>query len=480
MSEELKNIFISIFKEITGAEPEKISQLPPSGSYRKYYRIYGKDKSLIGVYNNDEKENTAFVEFTKHFLKKDLPVSRIYKYVPAKSVYLMDDFGDSSLFTILTENRKDEKFPETVIPLYKEAIKILPQFQIEAREGFNFDYCYPREKFDKQSMMWDLNYFKYYFLKLARVPFNEQKLEDDFNTLVNFLLGEKQNYFMYRDYQSRNIMVMKGKLFFIDYQGGREGALQYDIASLIFDSKANIPFKLKEEFLDLYITALGEYHKVNKQNFVKYYYGYVLIRILQAMGAYGFRGFYERKEHFLKSIPFALKNLEWLLSNSKISVEIPELFKAFEFLIDSKELKKINEDVLDKNKLTVEINSFSYKSDFPVDYSGHGGGFVFDCRSIHNPGKYEEYKFLNGKDKPVMDFLETKSEAGKFLVDVYSIVDSSVEKYLSRKFNHLMISFGCTGGQHRSVYCAERLADHLTNNYDVQIKLNHIELNKNI
>ncbi len=327
MSEELKNIFISIFKEITGTEPEKISQLPPSGSYRKYYRIFGKDKSLIGVYNNDEKENTAFVEFTNHFLKKGLPVSQIYKYVPEKSVYLMDDFGDSSLFTVLNDERKDDNFPGTAIPLYKEAIKILPQFQIKAREDFNFDFCYPRAKFDKQSMMWDLNYFKYYFLKLAKVPFNEQKLEDDFNIFVNFLLEEKQDYFMYRDYQSRNIMVMNDKLFFIDYQGGREGALQYDIASLIFDAKANIPFNLKEEFLDLYITALGEYHKVNKQNFVKYYYGYVLIRILQAMGAYGFRGFYERKEHFLKSIPFALKNLQWLLTNSKISVNIPELLR---------------------------------------------------------------------------------------------------------------------------------------------------------
>ncbi len=480
MSEELKNIFAEIFNEATGNYPEKISQLPPSGSYKKYYRIFGEDNTLIGVYNNDEKENTAFVEFSKHFLSKNLPVSQIYKYVPDKSVYLMDDFGDKSLFTFLNENRKGKDFPEKVIPFYKKAIRLLPEFQIKAREDFNFHYCYPREKFDKQSLMWDLNYFKYYFLKLAKVPFNEQKLEDDFNTFVNFLLQEKQDYFMYRDYQSRNIMVMNDDLFFIDYQGGRKGALQYDIASLIFDSKANIPNDLKEEFLEFYITALGEYHKVNKQNFVKYYYGYVLIRIMQAMGAYGFRGFYERKEHFLKSIPFALKNLEWLLSNSKFTVDIPELTKAFEFLIESKELKKIGEDELDKNILTIEINSFSYKSEIPVDYSGHGGGFVFDCRSIHNPGKYEEYKFLNGKDKPVMDFLKTKSEAGKFLEDVYSIVDSSVEKYLSKKFNHLMISFGCTGGQHRSVYCAERLAEHLMNKYDVQVKLNHIELNKNV
>jgi hypothetical protein len=339
----------------------------------------------------------------------------------------------------------------------------------------NYDVSYPRSTFDRQSIAWDLNYFKYYFLRLAGIPFNEQALEDDFDRLANFLLKAEGNYFMYRDFQSRNIMLRGGQPFFLDYQGGRKGALQYDIASLLYDAKADLPPALRQELLDLYLVKVGELIPLDREAFLQHYYPYVYIRIMQALGAYGFRGFYERRTHFLQSVPFALKNLRWLLHNVKLPVELPTLMGAFNSMLASDKLRGLASEA---DKLTIRIMSFSFHRGMPQDETGHGGGFVFDGRSLPNPGREERFKALTGRDAPVIEYLDREQSVHQFLASVMSLVDASVANYQQRGFKNLMVSFGCTGGQHRSVYLAEQLAKRLRGRNGVEVLVRHRELEK--
>lgn len=473
-----KENLIQLFENWAHESVTKISPLPASGSSRIYFRIKSANKISIGALNPDLRENKAFVYLTKHFSKHKLNVPKILSANPKNGVYLLEDIGDQTLFSFLNESRTGENFPHEVIHYYKRAIDELPKFQITASKGLDYSKCYPRKKFDRQSIQWDLNYFKYYFLKLAKISFDEEKLENDFKTFTDFLLKADSNYFMYRDFNSRNIMIKNDQLYFIDFQGGRKGALQYDIASLLLDSKANIPFELRDEFLEHYISAVKKIKKLDTKNFKKYFTSFALIRLLQTFGAYGYRGYFEGKAHFLQSIPFALKNLEWILEkkNGLNKIKIPELLTALEQILFSNELKKFNWTKSENDKLTVVINSFSYRNNIPVDLSGNGGGFVFDCRAIPNPGRFEEYKILTGKDKPVQDFLDALPEAQNFLKETFNIVGQSVKKYIGNKWTNLMVNYGCTGGQHRSVYCAEKLAEHLKKEYDINVVLVHTKI----
>jgi hypothetical protein len=322
-------------------------------------------------------------------------------------------------------------------------------------------------------MMWDLNYFKYYFLKLAQIPFDEQKLENDFQKFSKFLLSTDRNYFLYRDFQSRNIMLVDEKPYFIDYQGGRKGALQYDIASLLYDAKADIPPEVRLHLLDEYIHTLQEFTTVDSKTFIEYYYGYVFIRIMQALGAYGFRGFYERKPHFLRSVPYAIHNLEILLHTVKLPIELPALMDAWSRLIRSTYLRQLGDVEL---KLTVHIQSFSYKRGIPLDEKGHGGGFVFDCRALPNPGRYPEFVSSTGNDPDVITFLEKEDAVAGFLSNIFHIIEQSTINYQERNFTDLMVAFGCTGGQHRSVYCANQLSKYLKEKYKIDVEVRHREL----
>ena len=469
-----QEILIKLFESKVNEKVDKIVHLPLSGSDRKYFRITSKTISLIGVYNLDKKENIAFLTFTKHFFDKGLNVPEIFAENLDNNIYLLQDLGNTTLFAFLSEEKNKNVFTIDLLESYKKVLKELPKFQILAGKDLDYSVCYPRSSFDKQSMLWDLSYFKYYFLKLAQIPFDEQLLEDDFETFTNFLLKAEGNYFLYRDFQSRNIMLQNEQAYFIDYQGGRKGALQYDLASLLYDAKAAIPQDDRNKLLNYYLNILENYIEVDKKEFIEYYYGYVLIRIMQAMGAYGFRGFYERKEHFLASIPYAIENLSWILDNIEFTVELPTLMKVLRKLPQSKRLKQLEAEKK-QIKLTVEVNSFSYKRGIPVDVSENGGGFVFDCRALHNPGRYDEYKQLTGKDKKVIDFLKKEKEADEFLNNILKIIEQSINKYQKRNFKNLMVNFGCTGGQHRSVYCAEKLAEYLRKNFDVNVNLRHRE-----
>ncbi len=472
METSVKNEIIQLFEHHFSEKVETLEMLPPSGSYREYCRIQSKKRSVIGAFNSDVKENTAFLSFSNHFSKKELPVPEIYTVSSDLKKYLLEDLGNTTLFDFLSQTRESEGFSKNIISEYKKVLEVLPKLQVVAGKDLDYSVCYPRSAFDSQSMMWDLNYFKYYFLKLAQIPFDEQALEDDFQTFTDYLLSADSNYFLYRDFQSRNVMLKDNNVYFIDYQGGRRGALQYDLASLLYDGKADVPQSVRTELFEFYLSELQRYIPVNKNEFTAYFRGFVLIRIMQAMGAYGFRGFYEKKEHFLKSIPFALKNLEFLLGNLNLPVEIPELTKVLRLLTKSAVLKEIGQI---KSNLTIRITSFSYKKGIPDDPSGNGGGFVFDCRAIHNPGRYKEYKQLTGKDLEVQKFLEEKSEIGIFLDLVKALLEQTVKVYLERGFKHLSVNFGCTGGQHRSVYSAEKVAGFLQNNYPVNVVLIHRE-----
>ncbi|WP_235934094.1 RapZ C-terminal domain-containing protein [Sunxiuqinia indica] len=472
MDLKVKEEIIRLYEGYFHEEMTAFEVLPQSGSYREYCRIKSANHQAIGSWNQDVKENTAFLEFSDHFFKQGISVPEIYTVNKEKTCYIQEDLGNLTLFDYLSRTRELEGFSEKIVNVYQKVLIELPKLQIKAGKGINYNVCYPRAAFDKQSMMWDLNYFKYYFLKLAKIPFDEQALEDDFQKFSDYLLAAESDFFMFRDFQSRNIMLRDGKVAFIDYQGGRKGALQYDLASLLYDAKADIPQPVRNDLLEFYLDELEKYNPKDRDEFKAYFTGYVLIRIMQAMGAYGFRGFYEKKEHFLKSIPFALENLSYLLKNNNIPIELPELYGVLEAVSDSIFLKKVGEK---NGTLTVTVSSFSYKKGLPQDTSGNGGGYIFDCRAIHNPGRYEEYKQLTGKDQPVIDFLEEKSDVKEFLSHVYGLVDQSVQTYLSRGFTHLSVNFGCTGGQHRSVYAAEQLAAHLKEKYKVNILLSHRE-----
>ncbi|HXM67082.1 MAG TPA: RNase adapter RapZ [Candidatus Acidoferrum sp.] len=445
------------------------------GSGRQIVRLAGEKHTAIGILYNVREENVAFLEFSGHFRRHGLPVPEIYGEDLDHGAYLEEDFGDTSLFEFLSKHRAGENIAPEAVEAYRKVVAVLPRFQVEAGRDLNYEVCYPRDSFDRQSIAWDLNYFKYYFLRLAGIPFNEQALENDFDRLINFLLSAPHDYFMYRDFQSRNIMLRNGQPFFLDYQGGRKGALQYDIASLLYDAKADLPPELRQQLLDLYISEVSRFVTIDRESFLHHYYAYVYVRILQALGAYGFRGFYERKAHFLQSVPYALKNLRWLMHNVKLAIALPTLMEAFNNMLASEKLQGLASEA---DNLTVRVFSFSFHRGMPKDESGNGGGFVFDGRSLPNPGREERFKALTGKDAPVIDHLNQQQSVHQFLASVMSLVDASVAEYQRRGFKHLMVSFGCTGGQHRSVFLAEQVAKRLRGRTGVEVVLHHRELEK--
>ncbi|MGB8886989.1 MAG: RNase adapter RapZ [Candidatus Korobacteraceae bacterium] len=444
------------------------------GSGRKIIRLSGGGVTAIGIVYGVREENVAFLEFSRHFRRLGLPVPEILAEDLSHGAYLEEDLGDTTLFEFLSQNRVGDTIAVPVIEAYRKVVSLLPRFQIEGGRDLNYKLCYPRASFDRQSIAWDLSYFKYYFLKLAGVPFNEQALEVDFGRLTRFLLTADRDYFLYRDFQSRNIMLRDGAPFFLDYQGGRRGALQYDIASLLYDAKADLPPQLRQELLDHYLDRLAGFIDLDRDGFMSLYYGYVYVRIMQALGAYGFRGFYERKTHFLQSVPYALNNLRWLLHNVKLPIALPALMETFQRAIDSDQLQGFTS--AEENPIAVRIFSFSFHRGALQDETGNGGGFVFDARSLPNPGREERYKTLSGKDQPVADYLSQQESVHQFLSRALSLVDASVTNYQSRGFKNLMVSFGCTGGQHRSVYLAEELAKRLRGRRGVEVIVRHREL----
>jgi len=471
------DVLKKLFEQHFHAPPERIVPLQGElgGSGRKIIRLASQKESAIGILYSVREENAAFLEFSKHFRRHGLPVPEIYAEDLSHGAYLEEDLGDTTLFEFLSKNRSGANIAPQVVEAYRKVVAVLPRFQVEAARDLNYTVCYPISSFDRQSIAWDLNYFKYYFLRLAGIPFNEHALEDDFSRLTEFLLSAPRDYFLYRDFQSRNIMLRNGDPYFVDYQGGRQGALQYDIASLLYDAKADLPPELRQQLLDHYLDRLSSFIQLDREAFLRHYYAYVYIRIMQALGAYGFRGFYERRVHFLQSVPYALKNLRWLLHNVRLPIPLPALMNAFKDMLSSEKLQAL---ATDADNLVVRIFSFSFHQSLPKDETGNGGGFIFDGRSLPNPGREERFKSLTGKDAPVIDYLNQQETVHQFLASVYSLVDSSLSSYQQRGFKNLMVSFGCTGGQHRSVFLAEQLAKRLRARNGLEVAVRHLELEK--
>jgi aminoglycoside/choline kinase family phosphotransferase len=471
------DILRSLFEQHFHLPVERVQPLQGQlgGSGRKIIRLANDKISAIGILYDVREENAAFLEFSRHFRQHGLPVPEIYAEDLDQGAYLEEDLGDTSLFEFLSKHRAGDQIAPAVVEAYRKVIGTLPRFQIEAGRDLNYKVCYPRGSFDRQSISWDLNYFKYYFLRLAGIAFSEQALEDDFSRLTKFLLSAGRDYFLYRDFQSRNIMLRDAQPFFLDYQGGRKGALQYDVASLLYDAKADLPPELRQQLLDHYLDRLAGFIDLKRQTFMQCYYAFVYIRIMQALGAYGFRGFYERKVHFLQSVPYALKNLRWLLHNVTLPIALPTLTAAFHSMLASEKLQALASDA---DNLVVRIFSFSFHRGLPKDESGNGGGFIFDGRSLPNPGREERFKMLTGRDQPVIDYLNQQESVHQFLASVMSLVDASVNNYQIRGFKNLMVSFGCTGGQHRSVYLAEQVAKRLRGKTGVEVVLQHRELER--
>lgn len=461
-------LLAQLYQSYTGEAPTSIEPLPGAGSNRKYFRLKGKE-SLIGVYGTSTEENRAFIYMARHFSQKGLPVPRILAEAADQSAYLQDDLGDISLFQLIKQGRESGNFSDEETNILKRTIRLLPQIQFEGSKDMDFSYCYPLATFNRRSVLWDLNYFKYCFLKATGLEFQENLLEDDFERMADTLLQIEPQVFMYRDFQSRNVMIREGKPYFIDFQGGRKGPFYYDVASFLWQAKANYPDSLRQELLDEYLDALRPYHAIDKEQFLTTLRHFVLFRTLQVLGAYGFRGYFEKKAHFIQSVPYAIENLRQLLETD--FPEYPYLCLMLRKLTELPQFASIR----NRRKLTVRVMSFSYKKGIPEDPSGNGGGYVFDCRAVHNPGKYEQYKQLTGRDKPVIDFLEQDGEILQFLEHVDALADAHVQRFLERGFTNLSICFGCTGGQHRSVYSAEHVAHHLNEKFGVRIRLIHRE-----
>lgn len=469
MIENLKQLFL----RWAGEEALTVFPLPLSGSARRYFRLQSGEHTAMGVYNSDVKENQAFIAFTSHFLSHKLPVPAILAVSEDESCYLLQDLGDTTLFHLVKDQPAGKPLPADIQAHYQSAINQLIKFQVVAGRDLDYRYCYPRQHFDKQSIMWDLHYFKYYFLKPNGIVFDEQLLEDDFGRLAEYLLDAKAQFFMFRDFQARNIMIHDNKLWFIDYQGGRQGALQYDLASLLYQVKAGLSPEFRVEMLQYYMHEIKSCLPLNEKEFIKHYYAFVLVRLMQVAGAYGFRGYFEKKAHFLQSIPYVVKEMKWYLENINLPPDLHELVSALQ------KMSGLKIDVPDSGsngKLTVSISSFSFMKGIPADYTGNGGGFVFDCRSLPNPGRYPEYQTLTGCDEPVIKFLEGNAEVEEFLSHAITLTDQSVNRYMERGFSHLQVNFGCTGGQHRSVYCARRLAAHLQADFPVEVILRHVQI----
>ena len=466
ITEQIKNLY----RTYTGHEAEKVTELPSSGSNRRYFRLHGP-QTLIGVSGTSIEENRAFIYMADHFRQKGLPVPEVYAQSDDQSFYLQEDLGDTLLFDAIEKGRKSSVFDESEKTLLRQTITKLPEIQFVGSDGFDFSYCYPQEEFNQRSILWDLNYFKYCFLKATGMEFQENRLEDDFLKMSDVLLRNQSATFMYRDFQSRNVMIRDGQPWFIDFQGGRKGPVYYDVASFLWQAKAKYPEDLRQELLLDYIEALRKYMPVDEKYFLSQLRHFVLFRTLQVLGAYGFRGYFEKKPHFIQSVPFAIENLRQLLKQ-----DYPEYPYLCGLLRELTELKQFSDD-LQRRTLEVKIVSFAYKKGIPNDPTGNGGGFVFDCRAINNPGKYERYNHFTGLDEPVIRFLEEDGEITVFLEHVYDLVDASVKRYLDRGFTNLMVCFGCTGGQHRSVYSAQHLAEHLHQKFGVKVSLTHREQN---
>ncbi len=468
-----------LYKQYVGYEPADCKLMDKAGSNRQYYRLTGA-KTVVGVIGESREENEAFIYMAQHFREQGLSVPELYGVSEDHMAYIQEDLGqkpENILWNKIRKSSITHAFTSEEKELLRRSMRDLVDIQFRGAEGFDYSHCYPAQCFDERSIKWDLNYFKYCFLKATGIVFNEDKLENDFERLTHDLLAVPSDTFMYRDFQSRNVMLVGDpdrprtcRLAFIDFQGGRKGPYYYDVASFVWQSRAKFPEELKRDLVTAYVGKLKDYvPDLDEQEFYSNLRLFVLFRTLQVLGAYGFRGYFEKKPDFMKnSIVPAIANLRRLMEQEKFD-QYPYLSQIIDEMVNLKDF------VSEEKGLTVRVMSFAYKKGIPHDPSGNGGGFVFDCRALNNPGKYDKYKAFTGLDEKVIRFLQKESTIDEWLKHVYALVDESVKRYKERKFTDLIVCFGCTGGQHRSVYAAQHLAEHIHKEHNVRVELTHRE-----
>lgn len=499
---------LELYTKWSGQREANVVRLPLQGSNRSYYRITASgQKPVIGVIGTSREEDHAFIYLSRHFRLRQLPVPEVLAVSADEMQYLQTDLGSNSLYDAIKGGRESGgRYNQQEQELLKRTIRQLPNIQIRGARGLDWSNCYPQPEFNEESVLFDLNYFKYCFLKATGLDFNELKLEANFRLFAKDLTSEHIESFMYRDFQARNVMLdADGNPHFIDFQGGRKGPFYYDVASFLWQASALYSHKLRRNLVYEYYNCLKNYTEVpSVRHFVHRLSLFVLFRTLQVLGAYGFRGYFERKPHFINSIPPAIQNLRELLE-LKDAFPYPYLTDLLQRLTELPQFlpsqpKQTRTDGFRTTKsniyearpedgpatfseydnrgpLVVRVYSFSYRKGIPEDPSGNGGGYVFDCRSTHNPGRYEPYKKLTGLDEPVIRFLEDDGEILTFLESVYKLADHHVSRYLQRGFTSLMFCFGCTGGQHRSVYSAQHLAEHINKKFGIEVHIIHREQN---
>lgn len=476
-NKEVTNI-VKLYHTFTGKEPQTIVPITGTGSNRNYVRLIDEQgKSLIGVEGTNPEENNAFIYLANHFGKQGIAVPQVLCVSDDGMCYLQKDLGKTTLFEVLSHSRSQGgNYTQEEESLLVKVMQELPAIQVRGAQQLDWSQCYPQPALDRTGILFDLNYFKYCFLKSIGIDFDEYRLEKDFNSLATDLLQDEGDYFLYRDFQARNIMIDdKGNLSYIDFQGGRRGPFYYDVASFVWQAAAKYNDKLRQKLVSAYYQALQQHIKVpSREHFDQRLQLFVFFRTLQVLGAYGFRGYVERKQHFIESIPPALQNLQDLLQDNCL-LPYSYLKDTLQRMIEHHSSNNQCRFTPSSDSLVVDIYSFSYRKGIPEDLSGNGGGYVFDCRSTHNPGRYDPYKQLTGLDKEVIKFLEDDGEIITFLQSVYSLADTHVQRYIERGFTHLQFAFGCTGGQHRSVYAAQHLAEHLHQKFGLEIHLCHRE-----
>lgn len=468
---------IKLYQETTGKAHAQMEHLfGGGGSSRKYYIISDEEgNAMYGVTSKSVGENFAFYKLSKIFAEKGLAVPAVYAISEDHTCYLQEELGTETLQDYIKANRDENgEYNDDAKAMLRRVMAELPHFQFKGASGYVFQQCYPVASMDEMSIMFDLNYFKYCFVKLTGIEFNEVRLQDDFQKFTVDIMSDCVNNFLYRDFQSRNIMIKDGIPRYIDYQGGRRGPIYYDVASFLWQASVNYSDELKNELIDTYLSSLMQYRTISREEFVRHLRKFVLFRTMQVLGAYGFRGLWEKKMHFVQSIPQALNNLDWLAKKGVIN-EYPYLKEVAVMLIKHHKSLYFDPSTKKKPALIVKVFSFSYKNGVPQDESGNGGGYVFDCRGTNNPGRYIEYKYMTGLDKQVIDFLEKDGEILSFLEHIYPLVDFHAQRFIEREFTSLMISFGCTGGRHRSVYCAQHVAQYLHDRFGVKVILCHRE-----
>ncbi len=451
-----------LFEAHVGCSPFRIERLKSEASDRKPYRLSTQDgRSLVGVVGPDAGENRAFLSFTRTFTKLELPVPRLLAESDDGLTYLLEDLGNRTLNAELQQARRatGERWPTSVRPAFRAAMALLPRFQVEGGRHIDFRDAYPRARQDRRAFLWDLNYFKYHFLKLAHAPFQEDRLEDDFETLLERLPANEDEHFLYRDFQPRNVMWKDDAPRYLDYQGGRRGPLAYDVASMLYSGSAGLDEDARAELLAVYLEAVQAYVPVDEPAFCRELETLAVLRILQALGTYGYRGFHERKQGFASRVPTALDNLAGLADRGALEgcTELERVLSA----LREDDARWAEPTAAAEDRLRVRIGSFSYRGGFPRDVDEHGGGFVFDCRALVNPGRDEAYRGLSGLDEAVRTILAADPQVEAFFRRTASLVESHVEDFVVRGFHALDVRYGCTGGQHRSTYLAERLAAHL-------------------